>query len=89
MILLGNYEYQYAKYLDENDIKWEKPTKSFSYFWNGKMHSYLPDFYLIDTNEYIEIKGIETPRDKAKWSQFPKKLIILKRKDLRKLGLKV
>lgn len=63
--------------------------KAFEYNWNGRLHKYLPDFYLIDTNEYVEIKGIETERDIAKWSQFPKKLKVLKRKDLRLLGLKV
>lgn len=89
VILFGNYEYQYAKYLDENNIKWRKPIEAFEYNWNGRLHKYLPDFYLIDTNEYVEIKGIETERDIAKWSQFPKKLKVLKRKDLRLLGLKV
>lgn len=89
IILLGNYEYQYAQYLDNNNIKWRKPTEAFEYVWNKKIHSYLPDFYLIETDEYVEIKGIETARDRAKWSQFPKKLKILKRKELRKLGLKV
>ena len=76
-------------YLDENNIKWKKPIETFEYNWNGKLHKYLPDFYLIDTDEYVEIKGIETKRDIAKWSQFPKKLKVLKRKDLRLLGLKV
>ena len=89
IILFGNYEYQYAKYLDEKGIKWEKPVETFEYIWNGKTHRYLPDFYLIETEEYVEIKGIETEKDRAKWSQFPKKLKVLKRKDLRKLGLKV
>ena len=87
--LHGTWELEYAKWLDENNIKWRRPIEKFPYYFDGKNRHYTPDFYLINTKEYIEIKGYETDKDKAKWNQFPEKLIILKSKELKKLRLKI
>lgn len=83
--LHGSWEVKYAMYLDKHCIKWIRNKDSFCYFYDGKERRYTPDFYLVDSNEYIEIKGYETEKDRAKWSQFPvdKKLIILKANDLK------
>ena len=54
--LLSSLEYAFFDYLERNDIKWEKP-KPFKYQLKGKEHLYFPDFYLNDTNQYIEVKG--------------------------------
>lgn len=87
--LHGSWEVAYAKYLDANKIKWIRNTDSFLYIFDSKERRYTPDFYLIDTDEYIEIKGYKTEKDNAKWTQFPKnkKLIILMHKELKKLGI--
>lgn len=85
--LHGNWELQYAIWLDKNNIKWSRCTESFEYYFEGKQRKYTPDFYLQDTGEYIEIKGYKTSKDDAKWSQFPKDktLIVLMKHDLEKL----
>lgn len=83
----GTWELKYAKYLDENSINWRRPTESFLYIFEGKSRRYTPDFYLIDDDLYIEIKGYETPKDRAKWEQFPLKLEVLKGNELKKMGL--
>lgn len=80
--LYGMWEVNYAKWLDKNNIKWRRPTETFVYYFNNKKHRYTPDFYLLDSNEYIEVKGYKTPKDDAKWKQFPLKLKILMGKDL-------
>jgi len=87
--LHGKWELSYAKWLDLNNIKWIKCKESFEYTFNNTIRRYTPDFYLIDLNEYVEIKGYQTEKDLAKWSQFPsnKKLTILKRDDLKKLDI--
>lgn len=87
--LLGSWELKFAVWCDKNNIKWIKNKDQFKYILDGKEHIYFPDFYLLDTNEYIEIKGFETDRDTLKWSQFPKdkKLKILKFKELQELGI--
>lgn len=87
--LHGKWELNYAKWLDKNNIKWYRPKEKFIYFFENKDHYYIPDFYLIDSKEYIEIKGYKTPKDDAKWSYFPKNLILkqLFREDLIKLKI--
>ena len=87
--LHGTWELKYAQFLDSNNIKWERCKIRFPYLYQGSTHYYTPDFYLIDTNEFIEIKGYQTDRDLCKWEQFPKelKLIILKESDLIELGI--
>lgn len=83
----GLWEVAYAKWLDANDIKWRRPTESFPYQWNQKLHNYTPDFYLLEEKVYVEIKGREFERDRAKWSQFPHILRVLKCKELRELKI--
>ncbi len=87
--LHGSWEVAYAKYLASNLIKWVRNKDSFSYEFEGKMRKYTPDFYLIESDEYIEIKGYKTEKDSAKWSQFPshRKLKVLMKDDLKKLGI--
>ena len=87
----SSWEVKYAQWLDYNNIKWERNRDWFPYGWNGKEKKYLPDFYLPESDEYIEIKGRKLPIDDAKWTQFPsdKKLTVLMKPELNKLGIKV
>ncbi len=85
----GTWELAYARYLDTLGVQWERCKHRFAYTFEGKLRYYTPDFYLPGTQEYVEIKGYETDKDRAKWSQFPAKLIILKKEDLNELGLDV
>ena len=87
--LHGTWELAYAKYLDSNNIKWSRPTERFEYKYNDTLRHYTPDFYLIDSDTYIEIKGYKTSKDMAKWDQFPKekKLKIYMHDDLKELGI--
>ena len=87
--LHGSWEVAYAKYLDENKINWIRNKDSFTYTYNGKDRRYTPDFYLVDKDEYVEIKGYKTEKDDAKWSQFPKHrtLTVLMKKELKALGI--
>lgn len=85
----GTWELRYAKFLDSNNISWERCKRRFSYIYKNKNHYYTPDFYLPDLNIYVEIKGYEVELDRIKWSQFPKgeTLIILRYDDLRQRGI--
>lgn len=49
----STWEIKYAQYLDSNNIKWLYESKTFDL---GNT-TYTPDFYLPETDEYIEIKG--------------------------------
>ena len=85
----SSYELEYVKFLDKNNIKWKPNHKKFPYIFNNKTRNYYPDFYLIDSQEYIEIKGYKTDKDLAKWKMFPYKLTVLMKEDLKKIGCNI
>jgi hypothetical protein len=83
--LQGTWEEKLAMFLDEKDIKWERNRVGYKYQFKNKEHQYFPDFYLPEHKIYIEVKGYETERDKAKWSEFPFKLFIVKKQEIQDL----
>lgn len=85
----STYELEYVKWLDENNIQWKGNLIKFPYEFEGKLRYYYPDFYLIESEEYIEIKGYKTEQDEAKWKEFPYKLRVLFRNDLLSMGLNI
>lgn len=86
VFLQSSYELRYAKHLDASGVKWERNIRAFDYEFNGTPSRYVPDFRLIDVDEYVETKGFATERDAAKWRAFPGKLKILFGRDLDALG---
>lgn len=89
--LHGMWEVRFAEWLDANNIKWRRPSENFPYTFEGALHQYTPDFYLIESKTYIEIKGYKTDKDQAKWDQFPadRVLKVLMAEDLLVLGLDI
>lgn len=91
VFLMSSLEIEFYNFLTKNNIKWKKPT-SISYQDNvGKTHWYKPDFYLIDSDEIIEIKGYFWNNDKIKmkWviEQHPDLNIkIYTKKELKTIG---
>lgn len=83
----GLWEVKFAMNLDDKNVKWRRPTEKFQYIFEGKSRNYTPDFWIPELESYVEIKGYTTPKDEAKWSQFPLKLIVLKGEDLVNLGI--
>ena len=83
--LKGTWEVRIAEMLDENEIKWTNEIIPIPYFWNNSWHLYFPDFYLIDMDKYIEVKGYQRDRDESKWSYVKKPLIIIKNSDIKSL----
>lgn len=86
----STYEFEYAKYLDNENILWEYEVKTFLL---SDDTTYTPDFYLIKNNQYIEIKGFMTQKAQKKIDLFKqeynKELKILYRNDLIKKGIKI
>lgn len=86
----SNWEIKYAKYLDKNKIKWLYESQTFDL---GDS-AYTPDFYLPETNEYIEIKGYLTDKCKNKLNKFKEmysntNFAILQGRELNNLGIKI
>jgi hypothetical protein len=83
----SSWERSYAKYLDKNKIKWLYEPKLF----NLGSCNYKPDFYLSETDTYIEIKGrwykgAETKVNLFK-NMYKTPLIVLRNKDLKQMGV--
>lgn len=83
----GMWEIKYAQYLDTQNIKWIRPIEQFEYEFEEKIRHYTPDFFLVDLNLYVEIKGYATEKDHQKWMNFPLDLRVLFGEDLLELGI--
>jgi len=66
----SGYEYIYARFLSRSKIKWEYEPKTFLISGRG----YTPDFYLPDTDEWVEVKGFWFPGAFEKCSKFKTEL---------------
>lgn len=99
----GTYELKYAEYLNSMSIPWERSRKinlKYKNFNTDYWHTYYPDFYRIDSDEYIETKGwwfktrdgkvddMSKMKNVVKYNKN-KKIIILMKEDLKKLGIKL
>lgn len=94
--LQGTWEYKYGIWLNANKINWIKDKSHRLEYYNklGNKRNYYPDFYLIDTNEYIEIKGVWWYDDKIKMDAVylnnPKiKITVLMSDELKALGINI
>lgn len=71
----SSYEVMYANYLIKNNINFEYHNKTFK-LKDGMR--YTPDFYLTDTDEYIEIKGSYWEKENQEKIESIKDLIDVK-----------
>lgn len=78
----GSWELIVAKFLDEQKIIWKRNTERFQYYFENKIHYYIPDFFLKECDLFLEVKGYKTEKDEAKWLFFKKKLAVLRGEDV-------
>lgn len=78
----SSWELAFVIYNLEHNIKFERNWKQFEYNFEGESHHYIPDFIMED-GSYTEIKGYDTPKSNARHEQFPYKLIILHKKEMK------
>ena len=80
--VLGSWEELFVNYCLDNNIRIEQPSTPFSYTYEDKERMYYPDFYLPVLDCYVEIKGYESDKDKAKWHYLQnvhqRKLLVIK-----------
>lgn len=84
----GTWELLVAEELNSNGIKWTNIIKGFPYEWESKIRTYYPDFYLPEHDTYIEVKGYERDRDRAKWNNFPEKLKVITKEHIEQIKKK-
>ena len=80
----GQWEVDFYVWAKRQGLNPVRPSKAFKYEWNGERW-YHPDFYIECKNLYVEVKGYETERDRAKWRDFPEKLCIIKEKEIKQI----
>lgn len=51
----SKWELRVAISLDENNVRWERPSEGF--IWNDKGQRYFPDFYLPEFDVYLDPKN--------------------------------
>jgi DnaJ-domain-containing protein 1 len=90
----GTWELAYAKWLDMQGIYFIAHRGRIMYTDEcGRNRSYYPDFYLLDTDEYVDIKNEYHFRlNEQKWDQIRKsnsdlKIILLFKEQLQELGV--
>lgn len=82
----STWEFVVAEFLTSQNIKWKRSgIKPENYQWNDKWHLYFPDFLLEEYDCYIEVKGYETERDRAKWSQSSKTVIVIRQEQINQI----
>jgi len=96
-VMRSGYEVKYAKYLRKNHITWRYEPNYFPLVYEigfGKIKetTYTPDFYLPETDEYIEIKGWWRDDAEEKFANFQQqypniKITVLMKPELQKLGV--
>ena len=82
--LQGQWEVDFYLWAKVAALDPKRPTEAFKYEWHGDRW-YHPDFYIPSLDLYIEVKGYETDRDRAKWLTFPKKLRIIKEAEIKQI----
>ena len=91
----GTYEFKYAQYLNQHNVNWirgKNVNLRYKLNENDIVRTYYPDFYLIDSNEYIETKGYFSEKDQNKMAAVKQcqpnaKITLLFFEDLKNLGI--
>ena len=89
---MHNWDELYATYLDKKGEPYLYEHQAFPLILNNKQTTYTPDFFLLNKNLYIEIKGYWRGDAKEKFELFLKiypeiKIELLMENDLKKLGI--
>lgn len=82
--LQGQWEVDFYLWAKEQGLEPKRPEGSFPYTWKGE-RQYFPDFYISSLDLYVEVKGYETDRDRAKWNYFPHSLCVVKKKEIEQI----
>ena len=92
--LQGTWEVAYATWLEKQNINFIAHKGRIPFFdKNGNQRSYYPDFYLPDSNEFIDIKNqFHYELNKEKWEMIKAsnpelKIVLIFEKELKEKGI--
>lgn len=78
---MSGWEFAYYIYMKDTGHEIVRCTERFPYYYKNKKHYYYPDF-LVDGHLIVEIKGLESEKDRLKYAAVPK-LVVLKEAELK------
>jgi hypothetical protein len=78
----SSWELAWVIYQLEHNTNFKRNKEGFKYQFEGKEYKFYPDF-IIDDNQYVEIKGYMGKKNEAKINSFPHKLIVIDRKKIK------
>lgn len=79
----SSYELAWVIFSIDHKIKFKRNNKGFEYFFENKKYKFFPDFKV--GNSYIEIKGYSDKKTEEKIKQFPFKIRVLYKQDLKEV----
>lgn len=79
----SSWELAYVIYQEDHNVTFERNSKGFSYIYKDEERTYYPDFYLPDSNTYVEIKGYYDSKTKSKVEQFDGNLVVLQLSEMK------
>lgn len=71
-VMRSNWEANFARVLTVHGIKWDFEPRLFSFPIKRGTKAYMPDFYLTETDEWVEVKGWMDDKSRIKIKRFKK-----------------
>ena len=81
-VFQGSWELSFYQWARSHGLAPLRGEQAFPYEWSGS-RLYFPDFWIPELEIWVEVKGYETERDRAKWQQFPGPLCVIKAKEIK------
>lgn len=78
----SSWELAWVIYNLDKGIKFTRNTKGFEYTFNDETYKFYPDF-ILENGDYVEVKGYLDGKQKAKIGDFPKKLEVIGKKEIK------
>lgn len=78
----SSWELAWVIFQLEHGVEFSRNTVGFEYTFDGETHQYYPDF-LVGEKSYVEVKGYNSPQWEAKKKQFPHKLSVIGRDEIK------
>ena len=78
----SSWELAWVIWALENKIDFQRNWKKFEYKFKGKIKYYIPDF-ILNNNDYVEVKGYWTKQFQMKIQQFPFNLEVFSKKEMK------
>ncbi len=78
----SSWELAWVIYQLDHELDFKRNTQGFEYEFENKKYKFYPDF-ILNTGEYVEVKGYMTEKNKSKFLHFPHTLTVIGKNDIK------